>query len=47
MNTIVVYASMTVTTELMARTIADELAKAGDRVVMKDAMEAYADELIS
>ncbi|WP_394236354.1 flavodoxin domain-containing protein [Niallia oryzisoli] len=47
MNTIVVYASMTGTTELMARTIADELTKAGDQVVVKDALEAYADELSS
>jgi len=47
MNTIVVYASMTGTTELMARTIADELTKAGDQVVVKDALETYAVELTS
>ena len=38
---------MTGTTELMARTIADELAKAGNQVVVKDAIETYADELKS
>lgn len=45
MNTIVVYASMTGTTELMARTIANELTKAGDKVIVKDAIETFADEL--
>ena len=47
MNTIVVYASMTGTTERMARTIADELAKACNQVVVKDAIETYANELKS
>ncbi|MBP2241767.1 flavodoxin I [Cytobacillus eiseniae] len=47
MNTIIVYASMTGTTERMARTIANELMKEGDKVVIKDAIEAYAEELKS
>lgn len=38
---------MTGTTELMARTIADELIKMGDHVVVKDAIESYAEELKS
>lgn len=45
MNTIIVFASMTGTTERMAHTIASELKKAGDQVVVRDAIEAYAEEL--
>lgn len=45
MNTIIVYASMTGTTELMARSIADSLRRTGDQVVIKDAIDSYADEL--
>ena len=40
MNTIIVFASMSGTTELMAYTIASELTKAGDQVTVKDAFEA-------
>ena len=47
MNTIVVYASMGGTTEQMALTIADELTKAGDHVVVKDAIDTLANELES
>lgn len=47
MNTIVIYASMSGTTEQMARIIADELMKVGDSVVVKDAIESYAEELES
>ncbi|WP_338473135.1 flavodoxin [Niallia sp. XMNu-256] len=43
----IVYASMTGTTELMAQTIADELIKAGDQVIIKDALAVYAEELQS
>ncbi|WP_428910482.1 flavodoxin [Niallia sp. Krafla_26] len=45
MKTIIVYASMTGTTELMAQTIMEELTKAGDRVVLRDVFDAYAEEL--
>lgn len=47
MNTIIVFASMSGTTELMAYTIASELTKAGDQVTVKDAFEADAEELRS
>jgi len=46
-NTIIVFASMSGTTELMAHTIASELMKAGDQVTVKDAIEADAEELMS
>ena len=46
-NTIIVFASMSGTTELMAHTIASELTKAGDQVTVKDAFEADAEELMS
>lgn len=38
---------MTGTTELIARSIAEELAKAGNRVTVKDAIETDAEELLS
>ena len=47
MNTIIVFASMSGTTELMAHTIASELTKAGDQVTVKDAFEADTEELMS
>ncbi|PFO08408.1 flavodoxin [Bacillus sp. AFS076308] len=47
MDTIIIYASMTGTTELIARSIAEELAKAGNRVTVKDAIETDAEELLS
>lgn len=47
MNTIIVFASMAGTTELMAHTIASELTKAGEQVTVKDAFEADAEELKS
>lgn len=47
MNTIIVYTSMTGTTELMANTIAEELIKSGAKVVLKDAIEVFAEELKS
>ena len=47
MNTIIVFASMSGNTELMAHTIASELTKAGDQVTVKDAFEADAEELKS
>ena len=47
MNTIIVFASMAGTTELMAQTIASELMKAGEQVTVKDAFEADAEELKS
>lgn len=47
MNTIIIYTSMTGTTELMAKMIARELSKLGDLVVIKDAMEAYVEDLKS
>ncbi|WP_071394136.1 flavodoxin [Bacillus tuaregi] len=47
MKTIVVYTSMTGTTERMAQVITDELTKAGDQVTMKDVFEADAWELTS
>jgi len=46
-NTIIVFASMSGTTELMAHTIASELTKAGDPVTVKDAFEADAEDLMS
>ncbi|WP_077211967.1 flavodoxin [Bacillus dakarensis] len=45
MNTIIVYTSMTGNTEFMAQTIANELMMQGDHVEIKDALDAYADEL--
>lgn len=45
MNTIIVYVSMTGTTELMARSIEKELIKGGDQVIVKDAIETFAEEL--
>ncbi|MEH7120869.1 flavodoxin [Neobacillus vireti] len=47
MDTIIVYASMTGTTELIARSIAEELAKAGSQVTVKDAVDTFAEELLS
>ncbi|WP_017753887.1 flavodoxin [Calidifontibacillus oryziterrae] len=47
MNTIIVYTSMTGTTELMATTIAKELIKLGETVDQKDAMEIFVEELKS
>lgn len=47
MNTMIVFASMSGTTELMAYTIASELTEAGDQVTVKDAFEADAEELKS
>jgi flavodoxin I len=47
MKTIVVYASMTGHTERIARTIAKKLTECGEDVEVKDAIETYADELIS
>lgn len=47
MNTIIVYASMAGTTELMAQIIANELIKASDQVTVKDAFEIDAEELKS
>ena len=47
MRTIIVYASMTGATELMAETIAAELTKNGDQVLLRDAFEAEAEELAS
>lgn len=46
MNTLIIYASMTGTTEQMALFIADELKRAGEEVVVKEAFEAYAEELM-
>jgi flavodoxin I len=45
MNTIIVYTSITGTTELMAVSIANELTKSGDKVDIKDAMETFAEDL--
>ncbi|WP_147534554.1 flavodoxin [Bacillus marasmi] len=47
MNIIIIYTSMTGTTEQMANTIAAEFMKAGKNVVIKDSIEAQAAELIS
>ena len=47
MNTIIVFASMAGTTELMANTLAGELTKAGDQVTVIDAFETDAEELKS
>ena len=47
MNTIIVFASMSGTTELMAHTLASELTKAGDQVTVIDAFETDAEELKS
>lgn len=45
MDTIIIYSSMTGTTELMAETISKELTKTGAKVAIKDAFGAFADEL--
>lgn len=47
MKTIIVYTSMTGNTECMADTIAEELTKLGEIVVLKDAIGVYAAELMS
>lgn len=47
MNTIIVFASMTGTTEHVARSIAEAFSNAGEAVVVKDAFEVYAEELRS
>jgi flavodoxin I len=47
MNTIIVFASMAGTTELMAHTLASELTRAGDQVTVIDAFETDAEELKS
>jgi flavodoxin I len=47
MNTIIIYTSMTGTTELMAITIGEELKKCGLKVDIKDALEISAEELNS
>lgn len=47
MNTIIVYASMSGKTEKMAISIATELTKAGEEVVIKDVFEVFAEELRS
>jgi flavodoxin I len=47
MNTIIVFASMAGTAELMAHTLASELTKAGDQVTVIDAFETDAEELKS
>ncbi|ULT54407.1 flavodoxin [Neobacillus drentensis] len=47
MDTIIVYASMTGTTELIARSIAGELARADWHVTVKDAVDTFAEELLA
>lgn len=47
MNTIIVYASMTGNTELIARTLAKQLTDFGENVQVKDAIGTFADELPS
>ncbi|MBT2656107.1 flavodoxin [Bacillus sp. ISL-18] len=47
MDNIIVYASMTGTTELIARSIAEELARSGWHVTVKDAIDTFAEELLS
>ncbi|MCH6267547.1 MULTISPECIES: flavodoxin [Neobacillus] len=47
MDTIIIYTSMAGTTELMAEMIGGKLTEAGERVVIKDALEAYAHDLQS
>lgn len=47
MDTIIVYSSMTGTTESMAEVIQDQLMEAGENVVIKDALEVFASDLPS
>ncbi|NMD68683.1 flavodoxin [Bacillus sp. DNRA2] len=47
MDIIIIYTSMTGTTEQMANIIAEELMKVDKRVVLKDSIEVQAEELIS
>jgi len=47
MKTIIVFASMTGNTEWIADSIANELRRNGDHVEIKDAFDAYAEELTS
>ncbi|GIN62443.1 flavodoxin [Robertmurraya siralis] len=45
MNTIIIFSSMTGTTEQMAYALAEQLVKSGEQVVVKDAFDAFGEEL--